>query len=202
GTLQGSGTNWSAELTRLALQWREARAELERGARLAIGPGSFSVEGLELASESAGTHGRAQIALRHADGVTRGTLDFEHYDAGPLLAPFLPPGWKAGRANGHLAGELGEGVAGEALEIELALEGWSVSPTWPELGAELRGGFDGHELTLERFELGYGEGDAAHVRGDLRVPFDPEAPLSFAPGPVELRLELETRDAVASLRRA
>ncbi len=205
GTLQRSGTSWTAELERLGLQWRGARAELERGARLAFGLDSFSVDGLELISDSAGTPGRAGIALRHADGVTRGTLDFEHYDAGSLLAPFLPPGWKAGRASGHLEGELGgAGGAGAApaLEIDLALEDWRVSSAWPELDAQLRGGFDGHELTLERFELGFEEGEAAHARGELRVPFDPGTPLALAAGPVELRLELETRDAAASLRRA
>lgn len=205
GTVRRAGTSWTAELERLGLQWRGARAELERGARLAFGPDSFSIEGLELASESGGTRGRAAIALRRADGVMRGTLDFERYDAGPLLAPFLPPGWKAGHVSGHLVGELGgAGGAGAApaLEIELALADWAVSPAWPELDAELRGAFDGHELSLERFTVGYDVVDAARVRGDLRVPFDPRAPLALGPGPVELRLELETRDAAASLRRA
>ena len=205
GTLRRSGADLTADLTRLGLAWRGAHAELERGAHLEFGRRRFMVEGLELTSGGAGEPGRARIALQHEEERTRVRLDFERYDAGPLLAPFLPAGWKTGRADGHVQGELGgerdaEGTASE-LELDLALEGWSPAPAWPVLDAKLRGGFDGRALGLEHFELGFAADEAMHARGALEVPFDPRAPLAFRPGPVALRFELETNDLVQSLRR-
>ncbi|NOT29131.1 MAG: hypothetical protein HOP15_01645, partial [Planctomycetes bacterium] len=107
---------------------------------------------------------------------------------------------EAGRASGRVAGELG-GVT-PALEFALTLADWRVAPAWPPLDAVLRGEFDGRALALERLELGYEDEEAAHVAGTLRVPLDPAQPLGLLPGSVELRLELETRDALRTLRRA
>src|SRR5262245_35865622 len=205
GKLVRAGTDCTADLERLGLAWRGARADLERGAHLEFGLHRFVVEGLELASDTAGEAGKARIALRHEQGSTRARLDFERYDAGPLLAPFLPAGWKAGRANGHVEGELRdeEAAAGapSALALDLALDGWGVSPAWPELDARLRGEYDGHSLALEDFSLGFLADEALQASGALRVPLDPKAPLAFGPGRVELRLEAGTNDLVRSLRR-
>jgi hypothetical protein len=200
GTLRRAADGFTALLERVALVWQGVRVQLERGARLDFAPGRLSVDGLELASSSLGVAGRATIALRHEEGTTRGRLDFEDYHAGALLAPFLPPGWRAGRLRGALAGELGETTS--ALGLDLAFEGWRLGPDWPELGAQLRGRLEGRSLTLERFELGYAAEEGARVAGSLRVPFDPRRGPELAAGPVELGLVLETGDMVRSLRRA
>lgn len=199
GRVQRAGADFTAELERLALVWRGARVELERGARLAFGPGRFAVDGLELRSQQGDAAGRATITLRHADGTTRGALAFERYDAGPLLAPFLPAGLAAGRASGRVEGELGG--AQQALAFELALEGWTLAPTWPELDGVLRGEFDGRALALERVEIGFASAETARVAGSARVPFDPARPLELGAGPVELRLEFTSADPLRSLER-
>lgn len=209
GRAQRVGADVTAELERLALAWRGAHVELERGARLTFGRGRFEVDGLELRSQHddspgdgpsrADEAGRATITLRHADGTTRGALAFERYDAGPLLAPFLPAGLAAGRASGRIRGQLGG--AGQALEFDLALAGWTLAEAWPELDGTLRGGFDGRALTFERLELGYASAEAARVAGTVRVPFDPARPLELAAGPIEVQLELTSGDAPRSLER-
>ena len=200
GTLRRTGADFTAELERLVLGLRDARAELERGGRITFGRGHVELDDLALVSRGEGAAGRATIGLRHADGETRAALEFQDYDAGPLLAPFAPPGLEAGRASGRVEGELG-GAAPQLL-LDLALTGWTLSPAWPPLDAVLRGAFDGRALALARVEVGFEAEERARARGTLRAPFDPLAPLQLGPGPVELQLALETKDAVRTLQRA
>jgi len=166
---------------------------------VAVASGRYSIEGLELTSEGPEGSGRASIDLSHADGRTRADLVFDRYDAGPLLAPLLPEGWEAGRANGKVAGEIGGALP--LLTIDLALVSWRIGSEWPELHPVLRGGFDGRELSLDRIALGFEDEEAARLEGRLRIPFDPERPAQLLDGPVELHLACATTDVVRSLKR-
>lgn len=219
GTVQRRGAGLVAELASLALAWNGTRVELERGARFAYDPEGFTVEGLELRStgpEVAGrdSSGRAAIRLANRGGRTDAELVFEGYEAGSVLAPFLPAGWRAGRVDGRVAGSLGQEVPGgqdeaanlegftPSLALDLVLTDWRPDPAWPPFDAVLRGAFDGRELALEHIELGFDEDEALHARGALRAPLDLADPSSFGAGPVELELELGTLDATRALRRA
>lgn len=207
GRVQRTGAGVTATLEALRLAWQGTRVELERGARIAWAPGHLSVEDAALRSTSGGAEGRATIALHQDEGSTRAALEFERYEAGALLAPFLPSGMEAGRISGHVRGTLGDepgDPAGPtpALALDLALERWRLDPAWPPFALTLRGDFDGHELALEHVELGFEEDEAVRVGGTLRMPLDVAHPLALAEGPVALRVELATRDAVRSLRRA
>jgi autotransporter translocation and assembly factor TamB len=203
GTVQRAGRGIAASLAQLALLWRDTRVELERGAELAYAPGRLEVEGVALTSTSARGTGRAEIAFRHGEGGTRAAVTFADYDAGALLAPFLPAGSQAGRIHGTLQGSVGAAGGAElpVIALELALEGWRVGPAWPELAARLRGEFDGQRLDLEQLELTTTADEAPSVRGLLRVPFDPLQPAELLPGAVELRLDVATGDLVRSLAR-
>ncbi len=216
GSLRRTGAEFAAELERLSFAWRGAEVAVERGARFTFGSGRFALDGLELRSrseaqadagetesENAGDNaaeGRATLTLRHADGVTRGVLECRAYDAGPLLAPFLPAGVAAGRTSGRIEGSLGG--AAPTLTFALALTNWSLHAAWPPLAGELRGELDDGALALDQLELGYTADEAARVTGTLRVPLDPERPLALLDGPVALRLALETGDVARTLRRA
>src|SRR5262249_10703304 len=107
GTLARAADGFTAQLEKLALTWQGARGELERGARIAFGAGRLDVEDLALRSQRDGGEGRATLAVHHAQGTTRGVLECDAYDAGPLLAPFLPSGASAGRVSGKVEGALG-----------------------------------------------------------------------------------------------
>jgi len=204
GELRPEGSGWSAALDALTLAWQGARVALRRPGRVTFGPGRVSIDGLELASEKDGSQGSATIALQHDGGETRASLDFAQYDAGPLLAPFLPPGLAAGRVDGHVEGRLGgaEGDEPPSLALALELADWRVGAAWPALTSSLRGRYDGKDLALERFELGFNEDEGLAIRGSLRLPVDLERPFELAPGPMGLDLEVATQDAVRGLRRA
>jgi hypothetical protein len=201
GRVQRAGSGLTAELETLALLWRDSRVDLERGARLSYAPGSLALE--DVALTSSGGAGRAEIALQHDPLGTRARLSFERYDAGGLLAPFLPRGLGAGRVHGSVQGALGSQPASEetALALDLALEGWRVGERWPELSALLRGEFDGRELDLARFELASAADEAPRLSGSIRVPCELARPLALAAGPVELRLEAASEDLVRTLAR-
>jgi len=202
GTLARAGDGFTAELERLALAWQGAQVALERGAHLAFGPGRFDVADVALRSQGPSGEGRATFAVHHADGTTRGVLECHAYDAGPLLAPFLPAGTGAGRIDGTLEGTLGG--AEPRLAFSLALEGWSAGAAWPSLAGRLEGEYDGGTLALRRFALADGattDAEATRVEGSLRMPFDFARPLSPAEGPLQLELELDSAEPARTLAR-
>jgi len=208
GTLRRADDGGTASLATLALLWRDTRVELAQGAELAFGPGRFEVAGLALTSAGAAGTGRAEIALHHGAGRTRASVVFEDYQAGALLAPFLPAGFRGGRVHGTVRGELdAQALGGDAendaavLALDLRLDDWSAGPAWPELSAVLRGELDGRRLALEHVELRAADAEAPHLSGSLRLPLDPARPRAFVPGPVELRLDVETGDPVRTLAR-
>jgi autotransporter translocation and assembly factor TamB len=204
GVLARSADGITAEVAGLALEWRGTRIEAAPGARATLAGASWALEDLELSSRSAAGEGRARVELRYDAGTTRGSLLFEDYEAGPVLAAFLPDGWRAGRASGRLAGALGAPGAGAAarLELDLALSGWTAGPAWPAFDARLRGSLAGGVLALESLELGFGEEEGARLAGALRIPFDPLRPLRLAPGDVSLAATLTSGDIARTLRRA
>ena len=200
GTIQRRGAEFAAELSTLALLWRTARVDLEHGARLRFGAGEFSVEGLALAG-SGENGGGARVTLEHRAGHTRGSLEFQDYDAGPVLAPFLRAGQKAGRLRGSLRGELALESELSQVALDLEFQGWTLDERWPDLAGRARGAIEGRTLSLEQLVLDCGA-EGLHVEGTLRAPLPPRAALRLAPGPVQLSLLARTNDAAASLRRA
>jgi len=200
GALTWAQAGVTATLESLQVDWKGTSSVIDRPARIEIGPERLAIEGVRLRSRGSNAdrgEGTAQIDVVRADGVTRCELHLADFDAGALLAPLLPQDWSAGRIRGEVTGELGS--AAPVLEIDLALDDWSLGQAWPGLAARLKGRLAGERLVLDDFELETAM--AEHLQGSLAAPFDLLHPTALAPGEVEARLSLDVKDGKALLRR-
>jgi autotransporter translocation and assembly factor TamB len=190
GRLVRTADGWEAELERLTASLGDLACELERGARVRIGPGRAALEKLVLLSHSTSGTGRAELALTRDATSTRATLACERFDAGSVLSKTFLGGWHAGETSGNVVFERDEN--GERIDFDLALDASKHGEDAARLSCRTRGRSAGGRLVLERLELAATDEFQFSAQGDL--PFERTAPLTRGAGPLALEFEFWSRD--------